>query len=272
MEKIKKFFRCIHNYFFCKKYPFWKITDSWYCYNTSIKDKRIGSNKFFTKYDYTWYDDIPYGWQKAFGKRLSEDIKKAGKKYLKDNKDKTWKDILSFQQIKEKWGELCLYASAIDSIRDILDKYELMSIGYCICCGKPARYITEGWVSFQCEKCFEKHECWKCDDKNNEVSLDPEEMKKYKDESRLNKKDIPQLKNYSYKILKTENFKTEKSCNNKWNKLWDDPSKPSDMVYSRIENNDGTWSIEHKQQITHIVDIKKEYDIDFEKLWGLDDK
>ena len=53
-------------------------------------------------YGYTWYDDIPEGWRKAFGKQLSKELKKKKKK---DNQLKTFR----FSQIKEKHGSLCIY-------------------------------------------------------------------------------------------------------------------------------------------------------------------
>lgn len=214
MVKIRKFFRCIKNYFLCKKYPFWKITASWYLYNFPVSDKNSEPKKFFEVYKYTWYDDICTGWQKAFGKELSKEIKIAGKKYLKENPDKTWKDILSFQQIKEKYGELCLYASAIDPIMDILNKYEYLSLGYCQWCGKPARYVTKGWISFLCESCFE-HSV-KTLPLTGEITK--EELEKIKQNCRLTKKDIPKLYRYDGDKNIQVDFKTEFGID--FEKLW----------------------------------------------------
>lgn len=83
---MKRLFRKIHNFFFCLKYPFWKARNVW--------------DGKFLGYSHTWYDDIEKGWQKAFGKQLSNEIKKAGKPVIKQGKK--WEDILVFQQIKEK--------------------------------------------------------------------------------------------------------------------------------------------------------------------------
>lgn len=217
MRKIKKLFRCIKNYFFCRRYPFWKLTDDWYNFNTSIDDKRKGSKSFFVKYNYTWYDDIPYGWQKAFGKQLSKDIKRAGNKYLKTHKEKNWSNILFFQQIKEKYGELCLYASTIKDIEKVLEKYELLSIGYCICCGKPARYITKGWIEYYCEKCLEK-------DYRRYDKYTNEELEVIKKENRLTKKDIPTIYTYnkalSGKLMK-KRVNLKKKYNIDFKQLWD---------------------------------------------------
>lgn len=41
-------------------------------------------------------------------------------------------------------------------IYDIIDKYEDISYTTCICCGKPAKYITLGWISPFCEDCIGK--------------------------------------------------------------------------------------------------------------------
>ncbi len=167
MGKLKKLIRCIRNYFFCKKYPFWKLTNT---------------------YSHTWYDSIPEGWQKAFGKQLSNDIKKAGMPFIK--KGKKWEQLLSWEQIKEKYGELCLYASASKEIMKVLEKYELLSIGYCIYCGKPARYKTNGWIEYYCEKCLEK-------DYRRYDKYTDEELEVIKKENRLTKKDIPAIYVYN---------------------------------------------------------------------------
>jgi len=139
----------IYNFFFCLKYPFWKAYNVW-------------TGKF-CGYSFTEYDAIPEGWRKAFGKELSDELKKVGKEELKKlnkeykNKKYKWRDILQFEQIKEKYGTLRLYASATKKIQDILSKYESLSEKYCIDCGKPAVYQTKGWISFVCEDCLRKN-------------------------------------------------------------------------------------------------------------------
>lgn len=64
----------IRNFLFCRKYPFWKSTN-------------VFTGEFLG-YDSTWYDDILPGWRKAFGKDLSREIKRVGKKYLSEHPDK----------------------------------------------------------------------------------------------------------------------------------------------------------------------------------------
>jgi len=133
-------FRYIKNFFFCLRFPFWRSRNVW-------------TGEFYG-YSYTWYDHIPEGWRKAFGIQLSKDIKKAFKEDKKENKKLKWKDALYWEQIKEKWGGLRLYASASNHIYEVLDKYEELSFKYCINCGKPTEYVTSGWVTYLCGDCF----------------------------------------------------------------------------------------------------------------------
>lgn len=202
-----KLFRIIKNYFFCKKYPFWSFKN---CYSKKID------------YSTTWYASIPFGWRKAFGKQLSEEIKKVGKEYLKNNKGKKWDDIISFSGIKEKYGELRLDASSINQISKVFEKYELMSIGYCISCGKPARYMTKGWIEYYCKDCcLEDYHRW-----NKDATQQQDE--EYLEKCELSKKDIPILHSY--------------------------------------HNTLGGKIIKRR------INLKKKYNIDFHKLWGLEEK
>lgn len=141
---LRKPFVWLHNYFFCLKYPFWRSRNVW-------------TGKFLG-YSYTWYDNIPYGWRKAFGKQLSKELKEVLKKELKENKNLKWKDILFWEDIKEKYGDLRLYCSTTKKAHEVVNKYEALSRGYCIECGKPARYCTKGWIEYYCEECFDKYE------------------------------------------------------------------------------------------------------------------
>ena len=138
--KIYNFFRNLIfvpiNFIRCKIYPFWAIID----YDTG---------KPFD-YKFTWYDDIPMGWRKAFGKQLSKDLKKA---LIKS------RDLYNFKftQIKEKYGTLCLYNNGCTKeVSDIIQYYEDLSMCYCINCGKPSRWVTEGWISYLCDNCAQK--------------------------------------------------------------------------------------------------------------------
>ena len=163
------------NFLFLRKYPFWK------CYN-----KWTGK---FIGYAYSDYNLICDGWRIAFGEQLSEEIKQAGKASRKRlGKHVSWKKLLQWQQIKEKWGTLRMYASCTEEIQHVIEKYEYMSYGYCINCGKPARYRTEGWVSYQCEDCFA-----------NDLShyVEGDEKTRVLNECRLKVKDLPHGTNYT---------------------------------------------------------------------------
>lgn len=132
----KELFTKIHNYFFCLRYPFYKARNVW-------TDKFCG-------YGFTWYDEIPEGWKKAFGKQLSKDLRKA---LVKSKQLKTFR----FTQIKEKYGSLRLYCSgAADEVWKVLMNYEALSLKYCNRCGKPAEFETEGYIERLCESCYDK--------------------------------------------------------------------------------------------------------------------
>ena len=109
----------------------------------------------FSGYSTGWHHFISTGWWKAFGKQLSDEIKEAGLASRRRlGKKIPWRDLIRWNDIKEKWGGLRLYASATSEIEHVLEKYELLSIGYCERCGKPARYVTHGYVEYLCEDCF----------------------------------------------------------------------------------------------------------------------
>lgn len=125
------------NFMFLKRYPFWKVRNV-------INGKFVG-------YDASWYESIPEGWRKAFGRQLTEDIVRAlSQDGLPRRK---WAEAVYWSDIKEKYGSLRLYASTTDAVYQVLSKYECLSIGYCINCGKPARYVTSGWIEYLCEDC-----------------------------------------------------------------------------------------------------------------------
>lgn len=92
-----------------------------------------------------------------------------------------WYNYLQFQQIKEKYGTLRLYASASKRVQDILHHYENLSMCYCINCGKPVRYCTSGWIEYLCKDCFEK----------SLLHINDDEKYEYRKHCRLWDKDIP---------------------------------------------------------------------------------
>lgn len=67
-----------------KKYPWLKIRNVW-------TDSKIDE-----KDEYTWFDDIPEGWKRAFGLKLCEELNQL---LIKAN----YQDDYRITQIKEKW-------------------------------------------------------------------------------------------------------------------------------------------------------------------------
>ena len=169
----------IRNYFFIKKYPFMKwYGDPLYIGYPQYKKPSL---------THTWYDEIPEGWRKAFGKQLLEELKNV----IQASKDKS---DFAWEQIKEKYGGLRLYANCTKAVQEVLGKYELMSEGYCIRCGKPARYKTRGWITYFCEDCHSGH--LKSYEKYRDEPYTQEEIDKIKKDERLTIKDIPILTSY----------------------------------------------------------------------------
>ena len=131
-----KIFRYIYNYFLCLRYPFYRIVDVW-----TQEPLDLSS---------TWYNDIPKGWRKAFGKDFSKDLKKV---LIKTDSLYSF----HFQEIKEKYGTLRIYGYPFnEEIEKIFDKYETLSYYTCIKCGKKAEVMSVGWISPYCKKCHRK--------------------------------------------------------------------------------------------------------------------
>ena len=163
------------NFFFLLRYPFYRQYQRW-------------TGKFMG-YKNTEYDCLEEGWKVAFGKQLSKDIKKAGKESRRRfGKHISWKNLITWDSIKEKWGTLRVYASTTDEIRRVLDKYEVMSMGYCIYCGQPARYMTHGYVEYTCKNCFIN---------NLSPNIVDEDKERLLNECRLTKKQMPQRVSYT---------------------------------------------------------------------------
>lgn len=127
----------IKNFFFCLRYPFWRVRNVW-------TGKKLS-------YSRTHYDQLPEGWRKAFGKKLSEDLRKALKK------DKFLHKAY-FHLVKEKYGTLRLYMNFYgDNTSKVVNHYEDLSRCYCIECGKPSRYVSRGWIEYYCADCAPKY-------------------------------------------------------------------------------------------------------------------
>ena len=131
----------------CEKYPFLK----WHgnpLYMGYSEDEE-------PNYKYTWEDELPDGWRKAFCPQIWDELKAILEKadFVND---------FRFMQIKEKWGTLRLYSGGVpDSIfEEICDwesKYDKLSSEVCINCGKPATRMTLGWINFVCEDCLKEN-------------------------------------------------------------------------------------------------------------------
>jgi hypothetical protein len=59
-----------------------------------------------------------------------------------------------FDQVKEKWGRLCLYYSGGDEfVMGVLSMAEAMSSVTCEICAAPGKTNDIGWLSTLCEGC-----------------------------------------------------------------------------------------------------------------------
>ena len=121
----------------CEKYPWLIPTNRW-----------TGEVVEDYDYDYTELDQMPDGWRIAFGdqmvEELNQELVKGG--FVNDYR---------ITQIKEKYGGLRWYDNGnTKEGYNIINKYESLSQRTCICCGKPAKYITLGWISPFCEDCI----------------------------------------------------------------------------------------------------------------------
>ena len=106
-------------------------------------------------YSFTWMDDIPLGWNIAFGKQMVEELGALLEKY-------NYQDEYSICQIKEKFGGLRWYDNGFptegyEEYKEWLDKYEELSFKTCIDCGKPAKYFTRGWITPIFEDCAKEY-------------------------------------------------------------------------------------------------------------------
>ena len=93
-------------------------------------------------------DALDDGWMKKFGIQICKDLRAA---LIKD------KFLFKYRisQIKEKFGGLRWYDNGrTKEIEDIISKYEDISEHTCNTCGRPARYITSGYILPLCENCI----------------------------------------------------------------------------------------------------------------------
>ena len=122
-----------HNKELIEEYPFLKLKDNY--------------DDMMT---YTWLDNMPIGWRIAFGEQMCKEIKEE---LVKNNE----LDFYEIIDIKEKFGGLRWYDNSyLPGIQFIKAKYEALSEKTCITCGKPAKWISGGWISPYCDECATK--------------------------------------------------------------------------------------------------------------------
>lgn len=132
------------------KYPFLRIHNMCHRIWTAIKCRRFSDIGYLLSH--TKLDLMPAGWRKAFGEQMCEEIKQA---LLKNGRKSLYSYVVG--DIKEKYGSLRWYDyNAPKEVYDIINKYEQLSMCYCINCGKPVRYRTDGWIEYLCEDCAKK--------------------------------------------------------------------------------------------------------------------
>ena len=100
-------------------------------------------------YSYNEWEAIDLGWQIAFGWDLLNELATAV-----NNLEHP--EAFRITQIKEKFGELRIYCCGSREIYALIDKYSAKSMDICIQCGKPAKYVTHGWITYICEDCAKK--------------------------------------------------------------------------------------------------------------------
>lgn len=142
---MKNIFCRLYNWILVKRFPFLRPQCGWRV------DMEYQPKDYKYHYEETWLDGIPDTWRKNFGialcKELRDEIKKSG---LKDYK---------IRQVKEKFGELCWYDEGGNkATNNIINKYEQRSREICAICGQPATKTTQSWITYVCDKCYDKIE------------------------------------------------------------------------------------------------------------------
>lgn len=99
----------------------------------------------------SWQDDIPSGWNKAFGESMIDELNDILVKF-------NFVDKYRIMQIKEKFGSLRWYDNGVpkeayEEYSEWLDKIEILSEKTCISCGELATHTTSGWIVPLCDSC-----------------------------------------------------------------------------------------------------------------------
>lgn len=119
-----------------------------------LQPRNLWTGKVSEDYDYSYIrgeHELPDGWLRLFFL------------YCKNLRpilvETELLDKFAFSQLKEKYGQMCLYNFGIPRKggADILTSlYESYSTQICHVCGKPARYESRGWIEPWCEECVER--------------------------------------------------------------------------------------------------------------------
>lgn len=139
-KKMKKHFR-MKNKKLCKKYP-WLIP----------RNDFTGKICWDYPYEYTELDDIPKGWEKAFGEIWCEEIDKAARL-------DGIRDSLRIAQLKEKFGNFRQYFyNYSENLNRTINDFEIISEHVCISCGELHAHLINdyGWYLPLCEKCYNR--------------------------------------------------------------------------------------------------------------------
>jgi len=100
-------------------------------------------------YEMTELDMMPEGWRNAFSEQMCKEMNDELLTWSKSTYDN-----FRIIQIKEKWGALRVYTNfSSDKLEEIIAKYSTTSRVTCIQCGRPAKWISRGWICPWCDDC-----------------------------------------------------------------------------------------------------------------------
>lgn len=105
------------------------------------------------RYNWTWLDAMEPGWRLAFGEQMCEELQKELERVDFVNE-------YCILEIKEKFGELRWGTGGIPAdskLFEIAEKYEDMSLNYCMNCGKPNEWVLDDsyFIYYYCNDCKE---------------------------------------------------------------------------------------------------------------------
>ena len=121
----------------CRKYPFLHPYDEY-----------SGEQMIPPDYDYEWtpLDEMPIGWNAAFGEKLCAEL---AEELDAHNKLEDYRIV----EIKEKFGELRWYDNGnTHHGYEIIDKYRKLSRYTCVLCGKPATRVSTAYIMPFCDE------------------------------------------------------------------------------------------------------------------------